>query len=285
MASLAAWAPVHAGERCVEDDADQEVCLEAPAQRIVALSPGATELLFAAGAGDHVVAAVSHADYPEEAADLPRVGSYDRLDMESILAHEPDLVIGWTSGNSSSQLERIESLGVPLYRSDPRQLEEIATSLERLGALAGSEETAEAEAARFRDAVAELEAEYAGRDPVRVFYQIWPDPVMTINDEQIISESIRICGGENVFGDLGSLTPRLDTESVLEADPEAIVAGGMGEADDAWLDEWRRYDVLEATAKDNLFFVQPSTIQRPTPRILEGTRALCDKLEQARRNR
>ena len=283
--SLAAWAPVHAGERCVEDDAGQEVCLEAPAQQIVALSPGATELLFAAGAGDYVVAAVSHADYPEEAADLPRVGSYDRLDMESILAHEPDLVIGWTSGNSSSQLERIESLGVPLYRSDPRQLEEIATSLERLGALAGSEETAEAEAARFRDAVTELEAEYAGRDPVRVFYQIWPDPVMTVNDEQIISESIRICGGKNVFGDLGSLTPRLDTESVLEADPEAIVAGGMGEADDAWLDEWRRYDVLEATAKDNLFFVQPSTIQRPTPRILEGTRALCDKLEQARRNR
>ena len=276
---------MHAGERCVEDDAGHEVCLEAPAQQIVALSPGATELLFAAGAGDYVVAAVSHADYPEEATDLPRVGSYDRLDMESILAHEPDLVIGWTSGNPSSQLERIESLGVPLYRSDPRQLEEIATSLERLGALAGSEETAEAEAARFRDAVAELEAEYAGRDPVRVFYQIWPDPVMTVNDEQIISESIRICGGENVFGDLGSLTPRLDAESVLEADPEAIVAGGMGEADDAWLDEWRRYDVLEATAKDNLFFVQPSTIQRPTPRILEGTRALCDKLEQARRNR
>nr|WP_242463944.1 cobalamin-binding protein [Halorhodospira halophila] len=282
---LAAWSPVHAGERCVEDDAGREVCLEAPAERIVALSPGATELLFAAGAGDHVVAAVSHADYPEAAEELPRVGTYDRLDMESILAKDPDLVVGWTSGNSSSQLERIEALGLPLYRSDPKVLDEIATSLERLGTLAGTEDEADAEAARFRDARDELEAEYADRDPVRVFYQIWPDPVMTVNDEQIISESIRICGGENVFGDLDSLTPRLDTESILAADPEAIVAGGMGEADDSWLEEWRRYDILEATAKDNLFFVEPSTIQRPTPRILEGTRVLCDKLQQARRNR
>ncbi|MFP4147348.1 MAG: cobalamin-binding protein [Halorhodospira sp.] len=282
---MVAWAPAHASERCVEDDAGYEVCLEAPAERIVALSPGAAELLFAAGAGERVVAAVSHADYPEAAEELPRVGTYDRLDVESILAEDPDLVVGWTSGNAGSQLERIEALGLPLYRSDPKVLEEIATSLERLGTLAGTEDKADAEAARFRDARDELEAEYADRDPVRVFYQIWPDPLMTINDEQIISESIRICGGENVFGDLDSLTPRLDTESILEADPEAIVAGGMGEADDSWLEEWRRYDALEATARDNLFFVEPSTIQRPTPRILEGTRVLCDKLEQARRNR
>ncbi len=280
---LGALVPAHAGERCVEDDAGATVCLDEPAERIVALSPGAVELLFAAGAGDRVAAAVSHADYPPEAAELPRVGSYDRLDMEAILAQRPDLVVGWSSGNPSNQLERLDALEVPLYRSEPRELSDIPATLERLGRLAGTAEAAARAAADFRAEVDELAATYADREPVRVFYQIWADPVMTVNDEQIISESIRVCGGENVFGDLERLTPRLDEEAVLAADPEAIVSGGMGEADDSWLDAWRRYDSLQAVRAGNLFFVPPSTLQRPTPRLLEGTAELCRKLEQARR--
>ncbi len=274
---------VAVAERCVEDDAGATVCLDAPAERIVALSPGAAELLFAAGAGDRVVAAVSHADYPPEAEALPRVGSYDRLDMEAILAQRPDLVVGWISGNPTNQLERLEALDVPLYRSEPRDLPDIPATLERLGRLAGTAEEAASAAADFRAELDELAATYADREPVRVFYQIWAEPVMTVNDEQIISASIRVCGGENVFGDLERLTPRLDREAVLAADPEAIVSGGMGEADDSWLDAWRRYESLQAVQEGHLFFVPPSTLQRPTPRLLKGTAELCRKLEQARR--
>ena len=277
--------PAPAGERCVTDDAGRDVCLEAPAERIVALSPGATELLFAAGAGEAVVAAVSHADYPEAAQELPRVGSYDRLDLESIAAQLPDLVVGWISGNPGAQFERLEGLGFTLYLSEPRSLDDVASTVERLGRLAGTDTAAQEAAADFRRRRAELADTYADREPVRVFYQIWPDPLMTVNDEQIISESIRLCGGENVFGDSASLAPRLDRESVLAADPEAIVAGGMGDSDRSWLDGWRRFDGMTAVARDNLFFVEPSTIQRPTPRILVGTETLCEKLEKARARR
>ena len=274
--------PLAAAEICVDDDTGKQVCLAEPAQRIVALSPGVTELLFAAGAGSNVVAAVSHADYPEEAEKLPRVGSYNRIDIESTLAQQPDLVVGWLSGNSPGQLERLEELGLKVYRSEQRELADIASTLERFGKLAGSSAQAQAEADDFRARLAELEQRFAGAEEIEVFYQVWADPIMTINNEQIISEVINLCGGINIFGDLERLTPRLDAESVLAADPQAIVTGGMGEANKAWLDDWRRYSEMSAVKEGNLFFVPPSTIQRPTPRILRGAENLCEQLEQVR---
>lgn len=274
-----------AAEVCVVDDAGREVCLEQPAQRIVALSPGATELLFAAGGGDRVVGTVSHSDYPPEAEDIPRIGSYKRLDMEALLAREPDLVVGWSSGNPAEQLERLQDLGLTVYLSEPRELDDVASTLERLARLTGTEATGDRVAADYREDLAAIRERYGDADPVRVFYQVWPDPLMTVNDDHLISQAAALCGGDNVFGELSSLTPRIDKESVLDRDPEAIVAGGMGEADDSWLDDWRRFDSLEAVAKDNLFFVSPSSIQRPTPRLVEGTRTLCGQLEAARERR
>lgn len=267
---------------CVTDDADQQVCLEEPAQRIIALSPGHVELLFAAGGGDKAVAAVSHSDYPQQAKELPRVGSYNRLDIEAILAQRPDLVIGWISGNSPGQLKRLEELGMTVYRSEQRSIEDIAKSLERIGKLAGSAAEAAREAADLRARVAQLRQRYASREPVEVFYQVWQDPIITVNGKQLISESIRVCGGRNVFAHLDRLTPRLNVESVVAADPQAIVAGGMGEANDDWLNRWREYADMTAVKEDNLFFVPPSLLQRPTPRLLQGTAQLCRKLDQAR---
>ena len=270
---------------CVEDDADREVCLDAPAERIVSLSPGATELIFAAGGGERIVGAVSYSDYPPEAEEIPRIGSYKRLDMEALLEREPDLVVGWASGNPTEQLERLQDLGLTVYLSEPRELEDVATTVERLGRLTGNAPTADQVAGDYREALAAIEDQYGNADPVRVFYQVWPDPLMTVNDDHLISQAAALCGGENVFGKLGSLTPRIDKESVLDRNPEAIVAGGMGEADETWLDAWRDFDSLEAVTQGNLFFVPPSSIQRPTPRLVEGTRTLCEQLERARERR
>ncbi|MFO7858160.1 MAG: cobalamin-binding protein [Ectothiorhodospiraceae bacterium] len=285
LAALCAGAVASAGERCVTDDAGREVCLAEPAQRVVSLSPGATELLFAAGAGERVVGTVSHSDYPEAAEAIPRVGSYKRIDMEGLVERQPDLVVAWSSGNPPEQLERLEELGPTVYRAEPRTFEDVATTLERLGVLTATDATADAAAADFREAIDAIRERYSDREPVRVFYQVWPDPLMTVNDDHLISQAAALCSGENVFGDQNSLTPRIDRESVLARDPEVIVAGGMGEADDSWLDAWRGFDDLQAVQHDNLFFVPPSTLQRPTPRLVEGTRALCQRLDTARERR
>ena len=278
-------ATLAAAEVCVTDDLDREVCLAAPAERIVALSPGITELLFAAGAGSRVVGTTSFSDYPPAAGDIPRIGSYKRLDLEALLAAEPDLVVAWISGNPGEQVERLETLGIPLFWSEQRNFDAIASSLVRYGRLAGTETVAEAAAAEFRRGVAELRARHADAAPVPVFYQIWEAPLMTVNGEHLISRAFDVCAARNIFAALPRLTPRIDVESVLDRDPEAILAGGMGEQNADWLDPWRAYPALRANATGNLFFVPPSSLQRPTPRILDGIRLICEHMETVRDRR
>lgn len=272
-------------EVCANDDLGNTVCLEGPAQRIAALSPGATELVHAAGAGDQVVAVVSFSDYPPEAREIQSVGSHTRLDLEALVTLRPDLAIGWVSGNPMEQLETIESLGIPVFYIEPRDFGGVASAIERLARLGGTGDRGREAARDFRRGMNNLAARYRDAEPVSVFYQVWDEPLMTVNNQHLIGQVISLCGGENHFGNLPRLVPRIDMESVLIADPEAIVAGGLGEEDRDWLDAWEAYSGLTAVQRDNLFFVPPSLIQRPTPRLLEGARMLCRQLEEARRRR
>lgn len=272
-------------EVCATDDLDNTLCLKAPAERVAALSPGATELLYAAGAGERSVAVVSFSDYPPEAKQVQSVGSHTRLDLEMLVTLKPDLVIGWVTGNPAEQLESIAALGIPVFYIEPRSFEGIATALERLAKLAGTGDEGNDVARNFRRGIAELADQYAGAEPVPVFYQVWDEPLMTINNGHLIGQVITLCGGDNIFGDLSRDVPRISIESVLVADPETIVAGGMGEENRDWLLAWEEFPGLTAVQKQNLFFVPPSLIQRPTPRLLEGSRMFCQKLEQARERR
>lgn len=286
MLLLAVLSAVSAqAEVCATDDTGTQVCLPAPAQRIAGLSPGASELLWAAGAGDQVVAVVAWSDYPPEAKAVPSVGSHTRLDLEKLVSLQPDLVIAWVTGNPQEQVETIRNLGLPVFAIEPRDFDEVSSVIERLATLAGTEAEGWAEAERFRRGIAELAARYSDRPPVPVFYQVWDEPLMTVNDQHLIGKVITLCGGRNVFGDLPRLVPRISDEAVLAANPEAILAGGMGEENRGWLDRWQRYGSLDATRTGNLFFVPPSLIQRPTPRLLQGSELFCQKLEIARGRR
>jgi iron complex transport system substrate-binding protein len=272
-------------EIVVTDDSGATVRLAQPARRIVSLAPHVTESLYAIGAGDRLAATVEHSDYPEAATRLPRVGGYSRLDLEAIAAHKPDLVIAWESGNAKAHVERLRTLGLPLYVTQPNRIDDIAGTLERLARLAGSEAAARPVIAGFRARLAALRARYGGRPPVRTFYQIWKQPLMTVGAPQIISDAIRLCGGENVFGSLDTMAANVTVEAVIASNPEAIVASGMGDSRPEWLDDWRRWTAVTAVARDNLFFVPPDLIQRHTPRLLDGTERLCQHLETARGRR
>jgi iron complex transport system substrate-binding protein len=168
--------------------------------------------------------------------------------------------------------------------SEMRALEEVPAGIERLGRLAGTDAAASRAAADFRARRDRLQKSYAAGVPVRVFYQIWDKPLMTINNEHLITRVMELCGGRNVFGDLPTLTPHLDVEGVLVANPQAIVASGMGEARPDWLDHWRRWPDLTAVKNGHLFFVPPDFLQRPTPRILDGAQQMCEALEQVRKD-
>ncbi|MBI5751356.1 MAG: cobalamin-binding protein [Hydrogenophilales bacterium] len=277
-----AFTPAHA-DITVRDDTGQILRLAAPPRRIVSLAPHATELLFEAGAGSRIVGAVSYSDYPEEARRIPRVGGYRALDMEAIAALKPDLIVAWPSGNTPAQVEKLKQLGLPIYLSEPKRITDIASALERLGELTGNTGAAQQAAARFNRQHAALRAAYTGRPPVRVFYQIWNSPLITVSGEQIIGDAIRLCGGENIFASLPALTATVSLEAVLQANPEVIVASGMAAQRPAWLDDWKRWPRLRAAMNNQLHFIPADWINRASPRLLQGAERLCGILDGARK--
>jgi iron complex transport system substrate-binding protein len=266
---------------CVRDALNQKVCLAEPAQRIVSLSPGATELLFSAGAGEKVVAVSAWSDYPPEAENLPQVGDSNRLDLEAIVSLAPDLVVAWVDGNSRSQLERLSDLGISVFWLAPRTFDDIAAAVSDLALLTGSLDLGNERAEAFRAEIVKLKAQYADARPVKVFYQIWDQPLMTVNRDELISKAITLCGGVNVFGGLPRLVPRISREAVLEANPEVIITAGSSD-DRQWLEAWREFPGLAAVAAGNLFLEPPDLLARPTLRMADGARHLCQTLEQAR---
>jgi len=282
---LATCAATARAEIVVTDDSGATVRLSAPAMRIVSLAPHITETLFAAGAGERIVGTVDYSDYPEAAKAIRRVGGYSKLDLEAVAGLKPDLVIAWQSGNAGTHLDKLKNLGLPIYVTQPDRMEDIARNIEHYGRLAGSGAVADAAARNFRARLAQLRTRYGDRPKVRVFYQVWKSPLTTVNDKQIISDAIRLCGGENVFGKLVGLAPNVSAEAVLAANPEAIVASGMDDGRPEWLDDWRRWTQVTAVARGNLFYIPPSIIQRHTPRLLDGTERLCGQLETARQRR
>jgi iron complex transport system substrate-binding protein len=272
-------------EVSVRDDNGVNVRLSVPAKRIVSLAPHATENLFAAGAGGLLVGAVEYSDFPAAASSIRRVGNYARPDLEAIVALKPDLVVAWQSGNADATLSRLSALGLTIYQTQPDHLDDIPANIEKLGRLAGTEATANREAAAFRKRLAALRNQYATRPAVPVFYQAWHQPLLTVGGDQIISDVISLCGGHNIFAGLAAKAPTVSVEAVLAADPEAIVASGMGRDTPVGLEDWRQWKKLRAVTRNNLFFVPADLMQRPTPRLLDGAEALCRHLETARSRR
>ncbi len=282
LALLLAVESAFAAPVSVTDSIGTKVELPAPAQRIVSLAPHATELLFAAGAGAHVVGALAPADWPQEAGAVPKVGDARAIDLERIVALRPDLAVAWPYV-APAQIERLRELRIPVYISDPHTPEAIADDLERLGALAGTVESASRSASDFRARLAAVRSRERGASKVRVFYEIWNQPLYTIGGGHLISAAIDRCGGENVFASLTLPAPSVSVEAVLAAAPEAIIAATDGAVRPAWLDAWQSWRTLPAVARGNLFVVDANWLHRAGPRFIDGVESLCKALDLARK--
>lgn len=252
------------------------------AQRIVSLSPHITELLFAAGAGDQIVGADLYSDYPEQARRIPRVGDVAAIDTERLLALKPTLVIVWQSGTPARQQEQLRRLGLKLFATEQRHLADIESALVTFGALAGTPAVAAAAAAQLHRGIAEVRERFAGRRRLTVFYQIWDRPLFTLSQDHVVSEVLNLCGGDNVFGDVAGIAPMVDTESVLARNPEVIIIGATGADGERQRRSWLRFGNLRAVQQGRIYLLDPSLINRMTPRILLGIDLVCRQLDQAR---
>jgi len=273
----------------VIDDAKRPVGLDQPARRIISLSPHITELIYSAGAGKKIVAVDDYSNYPEPAKSIPRIGDANHLDIEKILSLQPDLIVAWGSGQSHDKfIEQLLHLNLTVYISSPEDLEAIPHTVENLGKLAGTYDYAKQQSQNFRDDLADIINEYSGQASVSVFYEIWNQPLFTINGQHVMSKVIEICGGRNVFAELPILSPEVNIEAVISANPDVIIASGVisgtgnGDQRPPWLDDWLQWPTIKAAKNNHLYHIPPDLIHRQTFRILQGAQILCEQLQSAR---
>lgn len=280
LACLAA-VPVRA-DITVTDDAGRTLRLRAPAQRIVSLAPHATELLFAAGAGDHVVGVSAFSDYPEAARALPQISGGVRMDIERVIALKPDLAIGWLGGNALSDLDKIQSFGIPVFIAEPRKLDALPNTLVNIGRLAGTQATAARAANAYKAKLEQLRAQYRDRRPVRVFVEIATQPLITLNYKHLVNDVLALCGGRNIFAAANLIAPDISVESVVLEEPDAILFSdelGTVKAMRLW---WSEHADLAAVRAGRVYSFPAELALRQTPRALDGARQVCVTLDAVR---
>nr|WP_314863270.1 cobalamin-binding protein [uncultured Undibacterium sp.] len=272
-----------AADVSVLDDAQRTVRLDKPAKRIISLAPHVTELIFAAGAGHLLVGVSEYSNYPEEAKKIASVGNVFALDLERVLALKPDLIVIWGSGNAKQLAKKLRDNKVTVFESEPHNFEDIASSLERISTLAGTEAIGKNAAKQFRQRLQNLSDTYRLKEkekPVNVFHQMVKSPLMTINQEHFISKMITLCGGRNVFAELKDISATITTEALLLANPDMIFSSGK---DDSKLrQDWTQFPNLRAVKKQNLYSIDGDWLHRAGPRVLDATEELCKDIHDVR---
>jgi len=270
----------------ITDDDGRNVRMTHAAMRLISLSPNITELIFAAGAGKKLVGVSRHSNYPDAAKSIPDIGDSFSLDLERIIALQPDLLLAWRSGNAKADIEKLERLGLTVFATEAVALADVPRLLRTIGRLAGTPGPAERAAKTYEEALQQIENSYSNRPKISVFQLIWHQPLMTVNNQHLISDAIRVCGGTNVFALASSLAPVVSGENLLAADPDVIISSVLLEQDESAPTEVKaflqQFSQLSAVRNNNVFFVHPDLIQRQTTRVLQGTRLVCEQLERVR---
>jgi iron complex transport system substrate-binding protein len=267
--------------RVVDDNGD-EVRLPASALRIISLAPNITEVLFHIGAGELIVGADEYSNYPEAAKQIVRVNNHAAANYELILSLKPDLVIAWQSGNGDKIINPLRKLGIPVFVVETRDIERIPNLFRRFGQLSGNNALAQQRIEEFTQRLQLLRDAQIGKSVVRTFYQIWDQPLITLNGEHMVSNVIELCGGINIFADAVPLVPYVNIESIVAADPQVIVAGGSQDEQPGWYSSWQKWDGISAVQHKQIYLIPADLMQRHSVRILDGAQMMCDYLDNAR---
>ncbi|MEC4237702.1 cobalamin-binding protein [Pseudomonas sp. DSV-1] len=244
--------------------------------RVVSLSPSLSEMVVELGAADVLVGRLDAGEPLPELVSVPSVGRYGQLDMERLLSLQPDLLLLWPGSVGIAQREQLRNLKIPTYIAEPGSLEQLADQLEALATALGRPARGHQLAGQLRQRLAGLRAQYQSDKPVRVFYQVWDQPLHTIGGGQIISDALAVCGAKNVFDDLKLPAPQVSIESVLQRNPEVIIASTQ-----AQLDAWKAWPQIDAVKHGRLLLLADKGLERPSGQMLEATARLCEQLIKA----
>jgi iron complex transport system substrate-binding protein len=274
--------PASANPTCVHDDTNQTVCAQ-QAQRVLVLAPHLTEIVDFVGGMSKVIAVDGSSNFPESVNTLPKLGNPWMLSAESILARKPDLVLVWQSGISMQVVAQLRKAGVPVFVSEPKKIEQVATTMRRVSKLLGTEQGSASRIDDWLQQFEALRAKYRGRTQVPVFYQVWGQPLMTLGGQHAVSEVIGLCGGRNVFGDLPNLAAQVSVEGVLKRKPEVLLASGSGRDHQGFVVQWSAWPQMPAVKRNQVYTLPNDILVRNGPRLIQAAKLVCAHIEQARR--
>jgi len=255
---------------------------ETSQQRIIALSPHSVEILFALGVGDQIVGTLEYADYPLAARKIPRIGNFAGIKIEKVLALKPDLIVAWKGGNKASDLEKIESLGMNVFYSQPNSIHQVIEEVLALGRLTATEITSRHLAEQLSQQYLEIKNHYLDKSKVKVFYQLWHKPLRTIGGGNWINSLIKDCGGINIFEKANAPYPVVSFESVLMAKPEVIIIPDNSKAFVQKKQLWSDWPEITAVKNHQIVALNGDLLHRFTPRAIEGLKQLCQSIDRAR---
>ena len=237
------------------------------AERVVSLAPSLTEIVAELGAADVLVGVLDGGDRPAALTQVPSVGRYGQLDMERLLSLKPDLILLWPGSVGPAQRAQLQRLNIPVYVAEPHSLEQLTTQAQAIAEQLGRAEAGQQLAAQLRQRLVELRQRYQRAEPLRVFYQVWNQPLYTVGGGQIISDALNVCGARNVFDDLRLPAPQVSIESVLQRDPELILVG-----DQAQKEAWKVWPAMAERVR----VVPDKGLERPSGQMLEAVARLCE---------
>lgn len=263
----------------VTDDFGHSVTVRYPPQRIVSLAPGASAMLFAAGAGSQLVATIAYSGQPAAERRLPQIGTVDAIDVERLIALRPDVVVVWPDGNNPAQIATIERLGIPVYRQEAVTLDGIGDSLRRLGRLTGTGSVADREASVLQAKLASLRREYTGQGHrPTVLLEVWNRPLYTVGGGELMSDALEVCGARNAFAKLPQRAPAIGVEAVIARNPDIIIAAAPPGKGASWLAPWRRFPSLRAVRTGRLLAFEDQRLSGLGPGVVDATAGLCRKI-------
>ncbi len=279
---LACGLPIMA--KTAEDQLGREIRVPDDPKRIIALAPSITEIIFALGQQDRLKGTTQFSNYPAEAAKLPKVGSYVRLDLERIVALNPDLCIAIKDGNPKGIIDRLQSLNIPVFAVNPRNLESMIQTIQKIGSILNASQKANTLVKDMRSRIQKVDALVSRIDRrPRVFIQIGISPIISAGTNTFIHELIVRAGGLNVAAG-NRAYPHFSREQVLALAPDVLIITSMarsGAFQKAKAD-WNRLSHMPAVREKRIYTVNSDVFDRPSPRLLDAleilTRLLHPKL-------
>lgn len=258
------------------DDMEREVIIEDEVERVISLAPGVTEMIYALDAEDKLVGVSSAANYPKEALEKESVGNISDPNIEKIVSLNADLVIA-ESVTNKEVVRRLSDLGIKIVGFRPNSIAETLEMIEDVGLLLSKEENAHNLTAEMRSEYQRVknlvDAELDNKSRVRVFYEIWSDPLITAGSNTFLDSIIAEAGGYNVGRDAEGSWPQFNIESLLAADPEVYIASEHSSPDGLTMEKLKNRSIMRETSafkNDRLYLVNQDLVNRPSPRIVEG---------------